>query len=291
MKLNDQLRDIINKYSSLIETNKFEQLYTALDKDIDESIFIPDISTVFELSGIHPLNYMTYIPSGMYYRSKLSEVKIPNNITAIQRKAFDSANTVKVIMGDGVKYIGDKCFVDCTKLTDIKLSDNIGMISRDCFQNCVNLTSIKLPTACTVIDNGAFNNCQELTDVYFNQKLNTIGKSAFLGTGLKSINLPSSIKVIEESAFSSCTRLKEVYIPKGIILRGDCFEDCENLISVTLDKGVQIEGGFNFSGCDSLVAITYKGTMDEFSNESIIPTWSAASSIEIVHCSDGDIEL
>lgn len=291
MKLNDQLRDIINKYSSLIETNKFEQLYTALDKDINESIFIPDISTVFELSGIHPLNYMTYIPSGMYYRSKLSEVKIPNNIIAIQRKAFDSADTVKVIMGDRVKYIGDKCFVDCTKLTDIKLSDNIGMISQYCFQNCVNLTSIKLPTACTVIDNGAFANCEKLKVIDFNDQLSAIRGSAFVGTGLRIIRIPSSVKSIDNGAFAYCDRLEKVVIPGNTTTGTDCFNNCDQLKEVVLGKDADLVDGFNFVDCSNLESITYLGTKAQFMSKNLPRTWYGGSSIEVVRCTDGDIEL
>ena len=291
MKLNDQLRAIINKYSHLIETNNFDQLYETLGKNDQESAFIPDITEIFESVSINPLDYMTYIESGMYYQSKLTEINIPSNIRSIQRKAFEAAYINKIVMSDSVKTIGQRCFSDCRNLTHVTLSNKIEVIPDLCFIDCRALSTIKLPDNCAVIGYGAFANCQNLRNIEFNNSLDKIAKQALQGTGLRVLELPKSLKLIGDSAFSYCLELEKVYIPGNTTLKSNCFEGCENLTSVTLGKGIELIGGFNFTDCTGLDAITYQGTMDEFSNENIASNWAAGSWIYIVHCSDGDLEL
>ena len=291
MKLDYNIKELIKKYAALIETNKFDQLYETLAKSAQESAFIPDITEVFESAGINPLDYMTYIESGMYYQSQLTEINIPNNIRSIQRKAFEAAYINKIVMSDSVKTIGHRCFSDCRDLTHITLSNRIEVIPNLCFDYCSALSTIKLPDRCVVIGYGAFANCQNLRNIDFNNSLDKIEKRAFQGAGLRVLEFPRSLKLIDDSAFSCCDQLEKVVIPGNTIIKNDCFSNCDQLREVALGKDVELVDGFNFSDCGNLEIITYLGTKDQFMSKNLPKTWFGGSSIEVVRCTDGDIEI
>lgn len=286
MKLDYNIKELIKKYAALIDTNNFNQLYSDIDTN-----YRPDLTRVLESAKIYPLDYMTYIPTGMYYESEASEIKIPNNIEKIHRRAFASAHAETITMTDNVRELGDSCFYDCRQLTNIELSNNLEVIPRYCFRDCIKLEIIELPSNCSVIGFGAFANCERLRVIDFNDQLSTIGSNAFLGTGLRILRIPSSIKTIEDGAFSYCDQLEKVAIPGNTKLNNDCFSACDQLQEVVLGKDVELTGGFNFSDCSNLESITYLGTKEQFMSKNLPRTWFGGGSIEVVRCTDGDIKL
>lgn len=291
MKLDYNIKELIKKYAALIETNDFNQLYSDIENNPQLSGYIPDLTRVLESAKIYPLEYMTYIPAGMYYDSEASEIKIPNNIERIHRTAFESAHAETITMKDNVRYLGGNCFYDCKQLTNIELSNNLEVIPKYCFRDCIKLESIKLPTTCIVIEFGAFVDCEKLRIIDFNDQLSTIGTNAFLGTGLRIIRIPSSVKTIENGAFSYCDQLEKVVIPGNTKIKSECFSDCDQLREVSLGKDVELIGGFNFSDCSNLESITYLGTKEQFIGKKLPRNWFGGSSIEVVRCTDGDIKL
>lgn len=286
MKLDYNIKELIKKYAALIETNNFDQLYSDID-----NYYRPHLTRVLESAKIYPLDYMTYIPTGMYYESEASEIKIPNNIERIHRRAFGSAHAETITMTDNVRELGDNCFYDCRQLTNIELSNNLEVIPRYCFLECIKLEVIELPSSCIVIGFGAFANCERLRVIDFNDQLSTIGINAFLGTGLRILRIPSSVKTIENGAFSYCDQLEKVVIPGNTKINNGCFNACDQLQEVVLGKDVELIGGFNFSDCSNLESITYLGTKEQFMSKNLPRTWFGGSSIEVVRCTDGDIKL
>ena len=291
MKLDYNIKELIKKYAALIETNNFNQLYRDIDNNYMLSEYIPELTRVLESAKIYPLDYMTYIPTGMYYESETSEIKIPNNIERIHQSAFESAHAETITMKDSVNYLGDRCFYGCKQLTNIELSNNLEVIPRYCFRECIKLEIIELPSNCSVIGFGAFANCEKLRIIDFNDQLSTIGVNAFLGTGLREVYIPSSVKTIEDGAFSYCDQLEKVVIPGNTKINNECFSGCDQLQEVVLGKDVELIGGFNFSDCSNLESITYLGTKEQFMSKNLPRTWFGGGSIEVVRCTDGDIKL
>lgn len=291
MKLDHNIKELIKKYAALIETNNFNQLYSDMDNHYQLSGYIPELTRVLESAKIYPLDYMTYIPTGMYSGSETSEIKIPNNIERIYRKAFESAHAETITMTDNVRYLGDSCFYDCRQLTNIELSNNLEVIPKYCFRECVKLEVIELPSSCIVIGFGAFANCEKLRVIDFNDQLSTIGSNAFLGSGLRILRIPSSVTIIENGAFSYCDQLEKVVIPGDTKIKSECFRACDQLREVSLGKDVELIGGFNFSDCSNLESVTYRGTKEQFMSKNLPRTWFGGSSIEVVRCTDGDIKL
>ena len=89
----------------------------------------------------------------------------------------------------------------------------------------------------TSIESYAFYNCTNLTSVTFaaGSQLESIGISAFYGSGLTSISIPASVTTIESSAFYNCTNLTSVTIPASVTTIGSsAFKNCSSLTSVTV---------------------------------------------------------
>lgn len=102
----------------------------------------------------------------------------------------------------------------------------------------------RLPAALMSIGNSAFNNCTSLNNIEIAEcnNLEFIGVSAFANSGLESITLPN------------CPRLTE--------LNSQCFENCANLMSVTMYDTVKVISIGCFNGCISLESVNTISTAD-----------------------------
>jgi hypothetical protein len=70
-----------------------------------------------------------------------------------------------VVIGEGIKSIGDYAFADCEFLTSIDMSDGITRIGNGAFMNCKNLTAVNIPDSATIIGNMAFCYCKNLASI------------------------------------------------------------------------------------------------------------------------------
>lgn len=77
-------------------------------------------------------------------------------------------NTVTEITADdldGLTFIDNSMFENCTNLKTVVLSDDITSIGDNAFKNCTNLTSISIPESVTFIGDSAFASCDNLKTI------------------------------------------------------------------------------------------------------------------------------
>jgi hypothetical protein len=68
-----------------------------------------------------------------------------------------------------------------------------------------NVTVVCVESQVRVLKDGAFDNCTGLRTIFFNERLDSIGVSAFCRWDLlQSINIPRYVRVIKKGAFQSC---------------------------------------------------------------------------------------
>ncbi len=137
-----------------------------------------------------------------------------------------------VIKHDGVDYpvtsIAASAFLDCVKVTSIKLPGNLETIASNAFSGCTNVSSISIPNSVTSIGSNAFYNCKNLKSIILPNSLTTIEKYIFWGcSGLTSLTIPEGVTKISDSAFHRCTSLKTVIFPSTLSsIEGYAFSEC-----------------------------------------------------------------
>ena len=90
-----------------------------------------------------------------------------------------------------------------------------------------------------------------ITQVQVPTGLQSIGASAFYGSGIQQIDLPETLLQINNSAFRGCTSLQSIVIPEAVTTLGTyVFRDCYALNSVKLPAGVSSIPSYTFYNCN-----------------------------------------
>ena len=112
----------------------------------------------------------------MLKKIKSGRVEVPDGVEEIREDAFAYSNISEVIMPDSVKYIGERVFYGCRKLTHIRYSKNLTYIPKEAFSDVMPLICL----ICLI----TFKN---------------IGSRVAMISGL--INIPDGVENIAEEAF------------------------------------------------------------------------------------------
>lgn len=140
--------------------------------------------------------------------------------------------------------------------------------------------TLKIPENITTIGSFSFpyafkNGLCYINKIIFNEKLTTIGSSAFYGcTAIKETNIDQlsnegkcHISYIGDSAFGKSGVSYIFTIPESVKHIGKrAFADCNNLTQVVFSNGLEEVGEFAFSGCWNLASLDFEGLTK-------IPTW------------------
>lgn len=104
---------------------------------------------------------------------------VDDSITIIKMRAFCVCRyLVSVIMGDNVKRIEDRTFLNCRALRFIRLSKRLEYIGYHSFRGCIVLVALLLPSTVKSIEDVAFENCPSLKLLILPHDidLNNVGK-------------------------------------------------------------------------------------------------------------------
>ena len=115
MKLTDRLKRFINQNSDLIDSNRFD---TVFSNAVTDGIPLGDVSELLIRSGIDFLLYVDHIYTYMFH---------------------DVQELERLTLGDNIEYIGAYAFNDCTNLKYLSLPKELKMIKFVPFAHCSNL--------------------------------------------------------------------------------------------------------------------------------------------------------
>ena len=160
-----------------------------------------------------------------------------------------------------VTIIDSSAFMGNVWLETIILPEGLREIGASAFKDCSKLISINIPSTVEVIDEDAFRNCAVLTSVTFAQQGSvaiTIGNGAFAESALTKIELPGRLTALGNSVFFN-SKLKEITFAQNSALTsmGDAVFQGTALMAITLPNGIISIGGYTFSGCASLISVTF----------------------------------
>ena len=201
------------------ERNKIKLNY----EDEDEENLSSDTFT-YDGTGKPPKNVKTIIvqsdvqlieKDAFKDLQELRSVVFPDDATdlKIEKNAFKNCQQLTTIRLNGVTYVADDAFLNCTGMVAVELGSSIQHIGMGAFKNCTALGAITIPPNVTFIGDYAFANCVELKTVTVMDGVVEIPAYAFQNCPkLEQIILPSSIEKVAETAFENCPNI-EVYVP------------------------------------------------------------------------------
>ena len=148
---------------------------------------------------------ITTIGDNAFAGSSLTELYVPNSVTAIGNYAFWNCISLwRAYLGNSVESIGEGAFNGCESLTEVSLGKSLKTIGAKAFAD-TNVDEVVLPNSVKTIGNYAFMNCENLEKLNIGNSVKTIGSEAFKGcSNLTHVILPSTVTTIGASAFQGC---------------------------------------------------------------------------------------
>ncbi len=173
-------------------------------------------------------------------------------------------NAKKIIIEDGVSYIGNYVFSECHELETVIMADSVKYMGKHVFENCENFKNVVYSENLTYIPEYTFAGCKSLESFEFTGRILEIGDSAFENCGLKNVNLPYTVEEIHDNAFKG-NKFEKIILPYNLrTLGSNVFSDCEDLNFVIIQNVIYFRGINLFSGCTSLSEINFTGSEKEW---------------------------
>ena len=143
----------------------------------------------------------------------LQSIRLPSNVTDIDKSAFDECSSLKeVVLNNGLQKIGTCAFTSCLSLERITIPSTV-TLGAGVFYKCKSLREVVLNEGLQKIGGGVFNNCKSLERISFPSTVTDIGESAFYCSGLREVVCIEGLPKIEQSTFSGCSALERITFP------------------------------------------------------------------------------
>lgn len=236
-----------------------------------ERLDVSAFSSCLQLAAIHVDNGNSAFSSrdGLLYdksqgrllccpAGKRGTVSLPASTWRIDNGAFQGcAGLVNVVMGDGVREIGDNAFRGCSQLSRIQLPVGLQAIGNDALRECTGLTQVSLPQGLLKIGTSLFSGCKNLMSVVLPERLEELPERTFKNCErLGTVTLPQGLLAIGREAFYECRALMTIAIPPHVSVFGDeCFRKCGQLTTFRFPAVTSLVGNRMLYDCDALQVV------------------------------------
>ena len=155
-------------------------------------------------------------PLGEVIHDEYDNKLVTDKIKIVRQLSDEEVEEQRYIIQDGVTFIGNSTFYNCTSLKEITIPNSVTYIGNSTFCNCTSLKEINIPNNVTFIGNDAFAWC----------------------INLKEITIPNSVTYINKYAFYNCNSLETICVPTDFDI--EILENCELKEEIPLLKQVKI---------------------------------------------------
>ena len=237
---------------------------------IDEVVFLgndaPSMGVnVFGTRGPFSIVVPTYATGWGVYRDAFEGVQLTSlapftytvqdgnvTISGSSELYAGAVNIPDAIYGNPVTEIGNNCFKDRFRITEITLPDSLNSIGHSAFSN-TSIESIEIPDGITDIPVNAFRECDDLISINLPDSITSVGNYAFMEcSSLQSINIPDDVISIGLRAFYGCTVLETVNLGVSVSTIGNQAFYSVSISEITLPEGLTSIGSYAFFNCNQL---------------------------------------
>lgn len=250
-----------------IGKSAFYGCYALLAISIPSSVITIDTQAFAGCSVLESLTLaegITEIGDSAFQGTAIESVTLPSTVVTIGAGAFRTTKLTGITIPDNVTTLGRYAFADNDELSYVKLGSRISEIGERAFLNCTKLIELEIPDSVTYIDNNAFASTG-LKKITIPESITKLNSYLFSGcVDLKEVKLPNTLVEIGAWAFGNCYSLEEIEIPDGVeLICGSAFEDCINLTEVIIPNSVTQMGSNVFDSCTSLQRVRLSNKLTE----------------------------
>lgn len=212
--------------------------------------------------------------------SEMTSIAIPETVWHIGLGAFSGCEGLKEIhinslsswcemsfydvldaAGDTPLHYASELYLDGELITDLVVPEDVTKIGSHAFEGYEKLRSVVLHNGIEAIHKSAFYDCTNLTDINFPDSLFYIGPYAFNGTAWYE-SKPDGEVYIGRLLYKY---KGEMPLNSSIVVKDgteticeSAFDDCKEIISITLPSSLKQIHNYAFCGCDNLKEIYCK---------------------------------
>ncbi len=195
-----------------------------------------------------------YIGEGAFNHTLLKEVNLPNPPDSIPANAFDIEGLEKVVIGDGLKYIGRSAFG--TNVKDITLPNSIEITAWGALPAGY-IKTLTPEDGIIYVGKSAYSTSEERSTYTIKEGTKSLTDALFSWSGLESISLPGSVEIIGPETFAG-TKLKITPEMPGVRrIEENAFASCFNLTKAVLPETLEYLAYNVFAYCDALWNIEF----------------------------------
>lgn len=161
-------------------------------KGTDSDVAVPTVIDYYEVLEIGTKAFKG--------NETITNVVLPNSVTAIRGWAFDNCVNLKSInMPHDLKVIEKYAFNSCKALEDVKFCDNITSIGECAFQLCLSIKEFVIPGSIATVSEHSCNSLQNMETLVFKEGVKVIEKRSFINAyAIEDIYFPRTIEEIAD---------------------------------------------------------------------------------------------
>lgn len=228
------------------------------------------------LESVELSKSLTFVGEGAFAGTAVKEIFIPKSLVdaddgvfntkyeedgveySVVNGPFAACQSLKTVTFEkGTTVVANNLFAGCPGIEEITIPDTVTEIKEAAFKDCLNLSKVTMGDNVTKIGNESFYNARSLEGIELSKGLKSLGTGAFSYTSLKSVEIPRSLDNGGVHTFSTNYKFngEEYDVERGP------FSFCEDLKTVTFERGTTKVAKELFAGCVSLEEITIPDTV------------------------------